>query len=300
MSRHFEELALLRMEYDSLLRDRTRSAAIVSKHIQSRQYRDNKVEPPQRETELEPAEHLDQKIDPSEPTAMYKEDNRFRRARVVSVGKCKVADFARPNAQDSGTSRSVPGTPLGTTDDSPATSQMEIVTENVLQAMRSKGLDLSKRPECLYAIIHELILPHFNFRRMSGWVLGRHWRSATEAQKDRFAKAFQNLLVRTYSRALIDYRDKSINFITSRKRSEEDVTVRAEISQSGGPKIPVSYEMSLTDGMWKVYDIAVNGVSLVINYRSEFNQEIQRNGIDGLIRKLNEHNTEEPVLSGSG
>jgi phospholipid transport system substrate-binding protein len=173
--------------------------------------------------------------------------------------------------------------------DGPRAMMME-TTDRVLKALREEGPGLSERPDRLYRIIDKLILPHFNFRRMSGWVLGRYWRGATPQQKEEFVRAFQDLLVRTYSRALIDYRDQRIDFVKSRIRSDTEVTVRAEIDQGGGPKIPVSYEMSLNDGRWQVYDVAVNGVSLVINYRSEFGQVVKRNGLDGLIQRLTEHN----------
>jgi len=128
---------------------------------------------------------------------------------------------------------------------------------------------------------------------MSGWVLGRHWRKATNEQKDQFARAFQGLLVRTYAQALLDYSDQSIEFLASRKRDEGDVTVRAEINQGSGPAIPIAYEVSRVDGRWLVHDIAVNGVSLVINYRSSFNQVIQRSGLDGLIKRLKDHNSKQ-------
>lgn len=183
-----------------------------------------------------------------------------------------------------------PVTVAAAADANVAKTQMMDTTDQVLKVLRDEGPDLANRPQRLYQIIDELILPHFDFRRMSGWVLGRHWRKASEAQKSQFVKAFQGLLVRTYSRALLDYRDQRIDFLKPRVRSESDVTVRAEIDQGGGPKIPVSYEMSQVDGAWKVYDVAVNGVSLVINYRSEFNQEIKRNGLEGLIRRLEKHN----------
>lgn len=177
-----------------------------------------------------------------------------------------------------------------TAQDDAARAVMVKTTEQVLKALRTEGDALVKQPEKLNRIIDDLILPHFNFRKMSGWVLGRYWRGASEQQKTEFTSAFRDLLVRTYSRALIDYRDQRIEFIASRVRSDTEVTVRAEIDQGGGPTVPVSYEMSLHDGQWKVYDVAVNGVSLVINFRSEFGQIVKRNGLDGLIQRLNDHN----------
>lgn len=163
-------------------------------------------------------------------------------------------------------------------------------TDKVLQALRQEGEQLKTNPSKLYALIDELILPHFDFQQMSRWVLGRYWRQASPEQRSEFANQFQALLVRTYSAALVDYRNQSVNFLPVRERSPDEVTVRAEIDQGAGPKIPMVYEMSRTDAGWKVYDVSVNGVSLVITYRSSFAQEIKRNGIDGLINRLKEKN----------
>ncbi len=167
---------------------------------------------------------------------------------------------------------------------------VEETTQKVLATLRAEGDTLKDRPGRLYEIINSLILPHFDFRQMSQWVLGPHWRQASDMQREEFVKEFEALLVRTYSRALVDYRNQKIEFLPTRVRSETEVTVRANIDQGGGPLIPVTYEMHRTDGGWKVYDVAIDGVSLVINYRSTFSQEIKRNGIDGLIRRMSEKN----------
>ncbi len=164
-------------------------------------------------------------------------------------------------------------------------------TDKVLGVLRAEGENLKQDRTKLYKLIDELILPHFDFQQMSRWVLGRYWHQATPEQRAEFVTQFQALLVRTYSEALVDYRNQNVNFLPVRERSPDEVTVRAEIDQGAGPKIPVVYEMSRTDGGWKVYDVSVGGVSLVINYRSSFGQEIKRNGIEGLINRLKEKNS---------
>lgn len=163
-------------------------------------------------------------------------------------------------------------------------------THKVLEALRSEGDTLKDDPKRLHAIIEQLVLPHFDFRQMSQWVLGPHWRGASAEQRDAFVEQFEGLLVRTYSSALMDYRNQEVDFLPTRERSADEVTVRATINQPGGPSIPISYEMHRTDGGWKVYDVAIDGVSLVINYRSSFGQEVRRNGIDGLIQRLTSKN----------
>ena len=174
-----------------------------------------------------------------------------------------------------------------------ATDPQEVLrqsTEDVLQALRAEGDSLKKRPQRLYQIINEMILPHFDFRQMSKWVLGRYWRQASEPQRDAFAKQFELLLVRTYSDSLVEFRDQTVTFLPSRKRSDTEVTVRATVNRNGGPSVPINYQMHKVDDAWKVYDVAIEGVSLVINYRSSFTKEIKRNGLDGLIKRLAEKN----------
>ena len=166
-------------------------------------------------------------------------------------------------------------------------------TEKVLGILREEGDSLKDNPKRVYEIIDQLILPHFDFREMSRWVLGPHWRKASEEQRAEFARQFQALLVRTYSRALLEFRNQKVDFLTPRERSEREVTIRAKVDRGGGPAIPVTYEMHKTDDGWKAIDVAIDGVSLVLNYRSSFNQEIRRNGIDGLIQRLSEKNTSE-------
>ena len=180
--------------------------------------------------------------------------------------------------------------PAAVTPGADAQAVIKDTSEKVLNALRVEGELLKKDPAKLYKLIDELILPHFDFEQMSRWVLGRYWRQATPDQRTEFVAQFQALLVRTYSQALVEFRDQSVNFLPVRERSADEVTVRAEIDQGGGPRIPMVYEMSRTDNGWKVYDVSVNGVSLVITYRSSFAQEIKRNGIDGLINRLREKN----------
>jgi phospholipid transport system substrate-binding protein len=166
-------------------------------------------------------------------------------------------------------------------------------TEQVLQTLRKEGDALKKDQQRLYKIVNELILPHFDFRQMSKWVLGRYWRQASASQQDEFIRQFELLLVRTYSDALVEFRNQTMDFLPTRARSDTEVTVRSMLNQDGGPPVPITYQMHKVDNTWKAFDIAINGVSLVINYRSSFAKEIQSNGMDGLIKRLAEKNQSE-------
>jgi phospholipid transport system substrate-binding protein len=140
-------------------------------------------------------------------------------------------------------------------------------------------------------LVDEKVLPHFNFRRMTGLAVGRDWRSASPEQQERLVAAFRTLLVRTYSNALVQYRDRPIEVKPLRAGpGEKTVRVNTEVRQPGAQPVAIDYSLEQTDKGWKVFDITVAGVSLVINYRSSFGDEITAKGIDGLIASLEAKN----------
>lgn len=141
----------------------------------------------------------------------------------------------------------------------------------------------------LYKMAEEKVLPHFDFVRMSQWVLGLNWRKATPEQRGRFVAQFRDLLVRTYSTALLNYTDQEILYRPlTLKPTDEDVLVRTEVKQSGGaPNIPINYSFYKNkDGAWKVYDVTIDGVSLVTNYRSVYASKVKDQGMDGLLASM--------------
>lgn len=145
----------------------------------------------------------------------------------------------------------------------------------------------------LYKMADEKVLPHFDFRRMAQWVLGRHWREASPEQRDRFVAAFRDLLVRTYSQALLNYKDEQIVYLPPQRQADgEEVLVRTEVRRSGGqPNIPIHYSFYRNrDGAWKVYDVTIEGVSLVTNYRSVYAGRIRDQGLDVLIAEIEANN----------
>ena len=132
----------------------------------------------------------------------------------------------------------------------------------------------------IYKLAEEKILPNFDFERISRLVLGKAWRKATDKQKTEFKYEFKNLLLRTYAVALSKYKDQKIEYKPLRmKPTDEIVTVKTEIIQSGGQPIDVDYALAKQDDGWLVIDIIIEGVSLVTNYRSQFASEIKKNGM---------------------
>lgn len=143
----------------------------------------------------------------------------------------------------------------------------------------------------IVALTEEKILPHFDFERMSKIVLGRNWSKASKEQQTQFVSEFRTLLVRTYSSALAKYRNQAIEYKPLRAApGDTDVTVKTQIVQPGGPPVLVDYSLQKRDDGWKVYDVVIEGVSLVTNYRGQFSNEIKQGGMDGLIQKLADKN----------
>jgi phospholipid transport system substrate-binding protein len=140
-------------------------------------------------------------------------------------------------------------------------------------------------------VIETRVLRYFDFNKMTASAVGREWRNATPEQKTQLAKEFQTLLVRSYSNALTQYKNQTVDVKPFKAApSETDVTVKTEVKQPGAKPVALDYDLTKTADGWKVYDIYVAGVSLVANYRDSFGQEIKASGIDGLIKSLHEKN----------
>ena len=146
-------------------------------------------------------------------------------------------------------------------------------------------------PQKLYALVEEKVLPHFDFTRMTRLAVGRNWAQTSDAQKEALTKEFQTLLVRTYSTSLSQYRNQTIDVKPAKfAPADKDTTVKTVVNQPGGQPIPIDYGMERTDKGWKVYDVVVDGVSLVTTYRGSFNDQIQKSGVDGLVKTLADRN----------
>jgi len=144
----------------------------------------------------------------------------------------------------------------------------------------------------LKELIESKLLPNFNFARMTQLAMGRNWAKASPEQQTALTKEFQTLLVRTYSGALSNFKNNTIDYKPLRVAAgETDVTVKTVINQANGQGIPIDYSLEKgADGNWKAYDIVVAGVSLVTNYRDEFNTVIRDQSVDALLKQLQAKN----------
>ena len=149
----------------------------------------------------------------------------------------------------------------------------------------------TNNPARLAELVEAKVLQHFDFPRMTRLAIGRSWSQASDAQKEALTREFRTLLVRTYSTSLAQYRNQTIDVKPAKLQpKDEEVQVKTVVNQPGGQPIPIDYGMARTPSGWKVYDVLVDGVSLVTTYRSSFNDQIQKSGIDGLIKTLADRN----------
>lgn len=140
-------------------------------------------------------------------------------------------------------------------------------------------------------LVDAKVLPHFNFTHMTRLAVGKNWRNASPEQKKALEIEFRNLLVRTYTTAFTTYKDQEVEVKPLKMANDAtDVTVKTFILNKGKPPLPVNYDMEKTANDWKVYDLSIEGVSLVTNYRGTFAEQVQKSGIDGLIKTLVENN----------
>lgn len=160
-------------------------------------------------------------------------------------------------------------------------------SQQVLSALEREGDVLTQDPQRLYRLVDTLLVQHMDFERMSRWVLGKHWKAATADQQARFMAEFRGLLVRTYATALASYRGRQVKILPQRDTGDSnDVVVRTEVNPVNGPAIPVNYSLYLREGQWKAYDVQIDGISLVANYRATFGAEVRSGGLETLIQSL--------------
>jgi phospholipid transport system substrate-binding protein len=172
--------------------------------------------------------------------------------------------------------------------------QVQNTADKILEQIKAQRQELKSDPSKLYDFAEQTVLPYFDFEDMSSWVIGKHWRDASDTQKQKFIEQFRALLVRTYSKALIDNADQDITMLPLRDKPESgDVTVRTEVQQASGFPIPLDYKMHTVNGEWKVYDVVIDSVSMVTNFRSSFSKEIRQGSLDQLIDKLARRNQSE-------
>lgn len=181
----------------------------------------------------------------------------------------------------------------------PPDELLKVATVKMLHSINDHRAEIKKSPDKLTLLVEEIILPHLDFIAASKMVMGKYWRRAEKEQKIKFIRQFRLLLLRFYSSALSEYlngRDKDLKddliqyFPIKLKDEETALTVRAEIIPESGTAIPIHYRMHLTKKGWKIYDVSVEGISMITTYKNNFATQFRTDGIDALIASLEEKN----------
>jgi len=166
-------------------------------------------------------------------------------------------------------------------------------TNKIMSTLRERRKDIDANPDLVTELVDKIVLPHFDFAKMSKWTLGKYWDKASDDQKKRFINEFKMLLIRTYSKALADNTDKEVVFksVKLSQKHDNEAIVETEVPQTGGFPIPIVYRMESDGKAWKVFDVNIDGISLVSNYRTSFGREVRKSGIDKLIESMKSRNT---------
>lgn len=162
----------------------------------------------------------------------------------------------------------------------------------LFDALNGRREQLKADPPELYRVVDEVLLPRFDRNYAGRLVLARHWRAASAEQRAQFVQVFYEFLVRTYAKGLLAFANNPMRVLPLRPGTKEDrATVRTEVTLKDGKVTPVNYSLRLTDGGWLIWDVTIEGISYIKNYRTDFNVEIRRNGLDAVIARLEQSAT---------
>lgn len=172
-----------------------------------------------------------------------------------------------------------------------ASATIKQTSERMLAALERQRSALERNPSRIYGLVDQILVPRFDFERITRAAVGnQHWREASSAQRRTLIQEFQELLIRTYAKALLNYSGQQIRYLSEKSGRGSSVRVFTEVREPGADPIPVDYKVHKKGGNWKIYDVRIDNVSLVSNYRSSFKAEIRRNRIEGLISRIKEMN----------
>jgi phospholipid transport system substrate-binding protein len=170
-------------------------------------------------------------------------------------------------------------------------SLVERTAEDMLRTLEAKRAQIDANPQLIYQLVGSKLAPHFDFEMITRSAVGKDWNKATPAQQKELVAAFREVLVRTYAKSLLKYTGQEIVYQSSKPGTRDGtVIVPTQVRAPGSPAIPIDYRMHKLSGSWKVYDVVIDNVSLISNYRGQFRSTIGRSGIDGLIAELKAKN----------
>jgi len=175
--------------------------------------------------------------------------------------------------------------------DDSATRLVERTAEDMLRTLEAKRAQIDADPQLIYQLVGNKLAPHFDFEMITRSAVGKDWNKASASQKQALTAGFRETLVRTYGKALLRYSGQEVVYQSAKPGNRADtVVVPTQVRAAGAAPIPIDYRMYKKGGTWKVYDLVIDNVSLVSNYRGQFRSTIGRSGIDGLIKELESKN----------
>lgn len=163
------------------------------------------------------------------------------------------------------------------------------VTNKVMSALKSNRNEYQSNPNRIFTMVNDVIVPYADFAEMSRWVVGRNaWNAASDSTKKAFAEALKSLVIRTYARSLLNYTDQTIEFLPLRQSAEGKArTIVSSIIRDGGKgNLRLDYRLVRSGDSWRVYDIIIEGISLMQGYRAQFEDEIQQGGVEAALQKI--------------
>jgi len=173
-----------------------------------------------------------------------------------------------------------------------ATALVRDSSERMLKALESRRAEITRNPKAIFPLVESIVLPHFDFEKITQIAVGKAWGDATGKQQRDLIAEFREVLIRTYAKSLLNYSGQAIRYLPEQPgKQPSTVTVSTEVREAGGQTFPIDYRLYEKGGRYKVYDVVVDRVSLVSNYRSSFAAQIRQGGIDGLIGRLKQMNT---------
>jgi phospholipid transport system substrate-binding protein len=168
---------------------------------------------------------------------------------------------------------------------------LQYIADNMIDQLRANKATLKTKPDIVYKLAYKYVVPYADLPEMSKRVLPPQvWNGATAAQRAQFQKEFTRLVIRTYASALTSYKDQQVKFFPIRGSAGNNVEVKSEITSSSSPAITVSYRLLQTSGGWKLYDMSVEGISLISSFRSQFADILSNGTMNDLLARLTKHN----------
>lgn len=170
---------------------------------------------------------------------------------------------------------------------------VETTITELIDELQARRPELEKDKVKLFELVENVVVPHFEINMIARLVLGKHWRAANDVQRNEFAEEFKKLMIRTYATALFEYTGNERMEIKPLRMKDGDkrAKVKSTVILPSAPPVPVDYSFILTDvGDWKIYDVIIDGISLVTTYRSSYGQAVESKGLDVLINELKEKN----------